>query len=80
MSIKWHRKEIRNAYGVPIMVYVTDEKDWRQWSIDREPTSNGSRTDWYEYQPNYNGEPMGRRHLRLRDAKEYVERQGRKPQ
>lgn len=77
MSIRWHRGEYRNEYGVPIMIYYTDDRDWSMWSIDREPASNGSRTDWYEYQVVYRGQDLGPRHLRLRDAKEFVEREGR---
>lgn len=76
--IQWHRQTIRDEYGVPILVYCTEEEDWRAYSIDRIPCSNGSRTSWYEYRVIYKGEAMYPMHYRLRDAKEYVERAGRK--
>ena len=76
MSIQWHRNEYRNEWGVPIMFYYTEERDWSLWTIDRLPTSNGSRTDWYEYQPVYRGDAMGMPYDRLRDAKAFVERNG----
>jgi hypothetical protein len=77
--ITWHRTTIQNTLGVPVLVYYTDERDWAAWSIDREPTSNGSRTNWYEYQVKYHGEKSGARHRTLHNAKRHVERTGRKP-
>lgn len=73
-TIKWHRTRMQ-VDGVPLLVYTTDDKDWRAWSIDRIPTSNGSRTDWYEYQPKYHGEARGKRYTRLQDAQAFIERQ-----
>jgi hypothetical protein len=75
-KIKWHRMTVRQN-GVPILVYYTNEKDWAAWSIDRLPTSNGSRTFWYVYQVMKNGSPIGLKQATLRDAKRLVERTGR---
>jgi hypothetical protein len=75
--IKWHRTTIRNEYGVPIMTYYTDEKDWARWTIDRLPRTNGSRTTWYVYQVKYHGADSGLPQATLRNAKKHVERTGR---
>lgn len=76
--ISWHRTTMKvDGNAAPIMVYYTNDRDWRDWTIDRIPCSNGSRTYWYEYQLKYNGTPVGLRQYKLRDAKQYIEREGR---
>lgn len=76
MSIRWHRRQMRDDQGVPYTMYYTDDQDWGFWTIDQKRCSNGSRTYWSEWQPVYRGEPAGPQQFRLRDAKAFVESEG----
>lgn len=75
--IRWHRRTepAGGRGGAPVMIYYTDDRDWKDWTIRRIPVSNGSRTYWSEYQPEHRGESRGPQTLLLRDAKRFVERQ-----
>lgn len=68
--------QMRDDQGVPYACYYTDDTDWAAWWINQVRCSNGSRTYWSEWQPMYMGDPMGDRKLRLREAKTFVEREG----
>jgi hypothetical protein len=75
--IKWRRTTIE-VDGSPRLVYLADEKDWAQWSIDRVPVDGTKRT--FIYHVKYSGEKIGPSQSRLDMAKRLVERQGREPQ
>lgn len=62
---------------MPVLFYYTEDPDLCSWSIDRYARRNATGTYWYEFQVRYEGESIGRLHLKLRDAKKYVEREAR---
>ena len=72
MSIRWKRLTMEVDGRKDTLVYVTDERDWAGWSIDRVPQGS-----LFEYQVRKGNDKIGGLQPSLGAAKAVVGRSGR---